>query len=80
MKIQKGKPFEVTIAHSVTLMITRVRVDDTAVYFEVWSKDTYHGNIYPALCETYGISWKSTGGIHAIFVKQLGEAIELHDA
>lgn len=79
MKVQRGEPFEVVIARSVTLSITRVRLDDSAVYFEVWSDEKYHGNIFPALSETRGILWKSTGGIHAIFVQQLGEAIERHD-
>lgn len=79
MEMDKSEPFEVLIATRVKLSVTRVRIDNSS-YFEITTQGKYHGRVYPALCSTFGIYWKSTDDIHPWFVKLLGDAIESYDA
>jgi hypothetical protein len=79
MELLRSEPFEVLIAVTVKLSITRVMINQTDVYFEVRSANLYHGKVFPALTDDHGIYWKSPDDIHPIFVEQIGKAIESYD-
>lgn len=76
MELLRSEPFEVLIAESVKLSITRVIINQSDVYYEVRSANLYHGKVFPALTDDHGIYWKSPDDIHPLFVEQIGKAIE----
>jgi hypothetical protein len=79
MKIKRSEPFEVFLAETVKILITRVTIDDGKVYFEVSSEEKYHGRIFPALNDSYELYWRTVDDIEEQFVYELGKQIDFHD-
>jgi len=76
MKYEREYSFDIVIAASVTLTVTKVRLDDHSTFYEVSHEGVIHGKVFPTVENPPYIIWKTVDEIHPIFVSQIGQAIE----
>lgn len=80
MKIERLESYKIIIATDVMLTVTKIKIGDNALYFEVSSDGIIIGNLYPSRDIINRISWHTEDDIDQLFVQQIGQAIELTES
>lgn len=76
MKIERLESYKIIIALDVMLTVTKIRIGNNALYFEICSEGVIIGNLYPTADIIHRISWHTEDDIDPLFVQQIGQAIE----